>query len=174
MLSQADRERAYDLKNRLQSALLENYGACFTLTPHPISQDIVLIKHLFLSSVDACHADLKRLSLKALDAVSSSEAPVAAPSGPRVKARTAPATGGIDAKAALLKAEQRLGNYDYAEAEELLAGIRIKDRKEVPDLVKAAWMLSTDMGLFGPSLELLASQPRQFLKEKSVRELLLL
>ncbi|HBG06249.1 MAG: hypothetical protein A2075_00870 [Geobacteraceae bacterium GWC2_58_44] len=172
MLSQSDRERAYDLKSRLQSALLENYGACFTLTPHPISQEIVLIKHLFLPSVDACHADLRRLSLEALDAVSSPQLPAAAPSGPRAKTRTSPSGGVIDTKTALARADQRLGSYEYAEAEEILADIRIKDRKEIPDLVKAARMLSGDMGLFGPAIELLACQPRQFLKEKAVRELL--
>ena len=172
MLSQSDRERAYDLKNRLQSALLENYGACFTLTPHPISQDIVLIKHLFLPSVDACHADLRRLSLAALDAVSPPQLPATTASTPRAKARTSPSGNGLDTKTALVKADQHLENYEYAEAEAVLAGIRIKERKEIPDLVKAARMLSGDMGLFGPAIELLACQPRQFLKEKPVRELL--
>lgn len=171
-LSQSDRERAYDLKNRLQSALLENYGACFTLSPHPISQDIVLIKHLFLPSVDACHADLRRLSLEALDAVSSPKLPAAATSSPRAKARTSPSAAAMDPKSALVKADQHLVSYEYAEAEGILADIRIKDRREIPDLVKAARMLSGDMGLFGPAIELLTCQPRQFLKEKPVRELL--
>lgn len=172
MLSQSDRERAYDLKNRLQSALLENYGACFTLAPHPISRDIVLIKHLLLPSVDACHADLRKLSLEALDAVSSPQLPAAAPPGPRAKVRTSPSGGVVDTKTALARAEQRLGSYEYAEAGEILADIRIKNRKEIPDLVKAARMLAGDMGLFGPAIELLACQPRQFLMEKPVRELL--
>jgi len=171
MLSQSDRERAYDLKNRLQNALLENYGACFTLTRHPISQDIVLIKHLFLPSVDACHADLRRLSLEALDAVSSPQLPAAA-AGPRAKAHSSPSGGVLDAKTALLKADQHLASYEYAEAAQILSDIRTKDRKEIHDLVKAARMLSGDMGLFGPAIELLTCQPRQFLKEKPVRELL--
>ncbi len=60
-LSEADRERGYQLKGKLQNLLLENYGDCFHLAPHPYNPDIVLIKHQFLQSIDACHAHLKTL-----------------------------------------------------------------------------------------------------------------
>lgn len=173
LLPPADKERAYELKNRLQNLLLETYGECFSLVPHPVSPDIVLIKHLFLPSVDACHADLRRLSVKALDTVSDAPAAAAAPSPPRkVAAPRRGTASATDSKGALAIAQQCLDRYDYSEAESVLSQIRIADRKELPVLLRAARLLSGEMGLLGPAIELLLSQREQLLREKPVREIL--
>ena len=173
-LPEHDREYGYSIKNRLQNLLLETYGEIFHLAPHPYNPDIILIKHNALPSVDACHADLKALSLKALDTVGSIAPATAVHSVRRVtKAAKSskPATGGSP-KETLRNAELLLEKYEYPQAEELLATIRIADARELPTLVKAARMLVEEMGAYQRAIELLLAQPRQVLKDKVVRELL--
>src|SRR5690349_3212492 len=59
--------QGYLLKARLQSLLLENYGDSFCFVVAEFDDDIVLIKHRLLPSVDACHARLSSLSRNACD-----------------------------------------------------------------------------------------------------------
>uniref|UniRef100_C6E4A2 Tetratricopeptide TPR_2 repeat protein n=1 Tax=Geobacter sp. (strain M21) TaxID=443144 RepID=C6E4A2_GEOSM len=173
-LPEHDREYGYSIKNRLQNLLLETYGEIFHLAPHPYNPDIILIKHNALPSVDACHADVKALSLKALDTVGSIAPATAAPSARRVTkaAKSSKPTTGGSPKETLRNAELLLEKYEYPQAEELLAAIRIADVRELPTLVKAARMLVEEMGAYPRAIELLLAQPRQVLKDKVVRELL--
>jgi hypothetical protein len=172
-LSETDREHGYLVKNRLQNLLLENYGEVFRLTPHPYSQDIVLIKHNSLPSIDACHADINALSAKALDTVDSGSPHCAeAPKRTEAKGKPVKASAGSDPKEVLRNAELLLEQYEYPQAEELLASIRISDSNELPTLVKAAGVLVREMGAYQRAIELLLAQPRQVLKDRAVRELL--
>lgn len=77
-LSDTEREQGYELKSRLQNLLLEQYGETFCLAPHPLNSNIVLIKHVALPSIDACHALLTALSCEALDCVAAHDAAPAA------------------------------------------------------------------------------------------------
>lgn len=174
-LPDSAREHGYRIKNRLQSLLLENYGEAFHLVPHPFNRDIILIKHNALPSVDACHADLNALSMKALDTVGDLvSAPAEAPARIEAKARSRKPSGGCSPKEALRNAELLLAQYEYPRAEEILASLRITSAKDLPILVKAARMLVEEVGAFERAIELLLKQPLQLLKDKTVRELLAL
>ncbi|QXE91803.1 hypothetical protein KP001_04470 [Geomonas subterranea] len=173
-LPETDREHGYRIKNQLQNLLLETYGETFHLAPHPCNADIVLIKHNALPSIDACHADLKALSVKALDTVGSiPSAPAPSPTTKEAKgakSRKQPASG--SPKEAVSNAELLLEQYEYPQAEELLATIRISAPGDMPTLIKAARMLTEQMGAYQRAIELLLAQPRHLLKDKVVRELL--
>ena len=117
--------------------------ATFYLAPHPLSENIVLIKHAVLPSIDACHAELAALSVHALDTVA-----VPAPRLPAKKAAKLPrkekANKAVDAcspSEAVKSAQQLLEEYEYAEAATMLAGIRITAGHEVDILEKGVRML---------------------------------
>lgn len=176
LLSESDRERGYEVKGKLQNLLLENYGEAFYLAPHPFSENVILIKHKALPSIDACHADLKSLSLKALEVVAE-----AASKTPENKAAKRPrkddkqeATGGCSPREALTNALKLLEEYEYAGAEALLAGIRITAVDQLATLEKAARLLVEELGAYERAIETLLAQPRQIIREKSIRELLAL
>jgi len=176
-LSEPDRERGYELKGKLQNLLLENYGETFLLAPHPYSSDIVLIKHQALPSIDACHADIKSLSIKALDTVAVPAAkPQEEPNSKRAR-KDIPKAGRprcCPPKEALRTAQRLLEEYDYTQAEELLAGIRISENRELPTLLRAARVLLEEMGAYDRAIETLLAQPDHIIREKSIRELLAL
>ncbi|WP_041262895.1 hypothetical protein [Citrifermentans bemidjiense] len=116
-LPEDDRQLGYDLKNRLQNLLLQHYGEAFQLIPHPCSPDVVLIKHLFLPSIDACHANLKALSPQALDSVPDPGGFAAVAKGDKPKTsrkKIDPNHAAASPKDALKKAQQMLDGYDYA------------------------------------------------------------
>ncbi|MBJ6750049.1 hypothetical protein [Geomonas anaerohicana] len=173
-LPESDREYGYHIKNRLQNVLLETYGETFHLTPHPCNADIILIKHNTLPSIDACHADLNTLSMKALDTVGS------IPSAPAPSSRSMETKGAKSRKLtasgspqeALRNAELLLEQYEYPQAEELLAAIQITSPRDLPTLIKAARMLIDQMGAYQRAIEVLLAQPKHVLKDKVIRELL--
>lgn len=177
-LSDTDRERAYALKARLQSLLLENYGETFQLEPHPYDPDIVLIKHQSLPSIDACHADRKRLSTKGLDVVASSLPPPPAKTSARKRGKEKAGCCLAEPQSspweALRQAEQLLEEYDYEAAEETLCRLRITDSGELPVLNRAARLLVEEIGACGRAVETLLCQPRQLLKDGELRETLAL
>ena len=72
------------------------------------------------------------------------------------------------------QAEHLLDAYEYEEAETLLAGVRINGKEELPALLRAARLLTDEMGAFGRAIETLLSQPGQVIEDKQVRELLAL
>lgn len=175
-LSDPDRQRGYEVKGRLQNLLLENYGDGFHLVTLPYDNDIVLIKHRHLPSVDACHANLNRLSPRALTSVGEG----AAQSKPGVKNKPKkpgkvaddldPATPGEVVK----KAELLLEDYDYEGARGTLAGIMVSDPGDLPALMRAANMLIDEIGSFESAIDTLCAQPKHLVKDKSVRETLAL
>ncbi|MBJ6800140.1 tetratricopeptide repeat protein [Geomonas propionica] len=173
-LPETDREFGYRIKNRLQNLLLETYGETFHLAPHPCNTDTILIKHNTLPSIDACHADLNALSMKALNTVGS--IPSAAASAPTnndakgSKSRKRTASG--SPKETLRNAELLLEQYEYPQAEELLAAIRITVHGDLPTLIKAARILTEQIGAYQRAIEFLLAQPKHVLKDKVVRELL--
>ena len=173
-LSVTERELGYQIKNRLQNLLLENYGAAFHLAPDPCIPDLLLIKHNTLPSIDACHADLNALSLKALDTVSevADARPAPLPSKEETKATPAKPGGGNSPKESLKNAQLLLERYEYPEAEEILAALRIINPDDLPVLVKAARLLGEEMGAYRRAIELLLAHPGQLLKDKAVREIL--
>ncbi|GFO61963.1 hypothetical protein GMST_42880 [Geomonas silvestris] len=174
-LSEAEREQGYRVKNRLQNLLLEEYGATFHLVNHPFSPDIILIKHTTLPSVDACHADLKALSPKALDTVGALPSPqTAAPAQSEGKKKGKKTSTDSSPRETLANAEALLAQYEYPQAGELLNSLRISDMKELPLLAKAARLLVEEMGAYPKAIELLLAQPKQVLRDKSIRELLAL
>jgi hypothetical protein len=173
-LSDTEREHGYQIKNRLQNLLLENYGAAFHLAPDPYLPDLLLIKHSSLPSIDACHADLNALSPKALDTVGEGAAarPAVLPAADEAKPAPVKPGGGFSPNDALKNAQLLLERYEYPEAEEILATLRITDADQLPVLVKAARLLGEEMGAYHRAIELLAAQPAQLLKDKAVREIL--
>lgn len=173
-LHESDREYGYRIKNQLQNLLLETYGETFHLAPHPCNADIILIKHNTLPSIDACHADRNALSIKALDTVGSvPSAPAPSPTRTEAKgAKSRNRAGGGSPKEALINAELLLEQYEYPQAEELLATIRIAAPGDLPILIKAARMLTEQMGAYQRAIEVLLAQPRNVLKDKVIQELL--
>ena len=172
-LSETEREQGYRIKNRLQNLLLENYGEVFYLAPHPCRPDIILIKHTALPSIDACHADLNALSPRALATVSDLAAPpTECPEKRQTKGKSRKAAGGCSPKEVLENAQLLLEQYEYPQAEEMLATLRISAPRDLPVLVKAAGMLVQEVGAYQRAIELLLAQPRELLKDKAVREIL--
>ncbi len=179
MLSETDRERGYQLKNRLQSLLLEHYGDSFYLIPHPASPNIILIKHRMLPSIDACHSDLTALSREAIERVET-----AAPLYPEreeskrnreksLRARGHRQTGAaLSAKHALKKAQDLMEQYDYAAAEEVLAGFQIQGGEDLRFLRRAAGIMLYEIGAYQRCIDTLLKQPKNVLKDKGIRELL--
>ena len=175
-LSETDRERGYQLKNRLQSLLLEHYGDTFHLVPHPASPNIILIKHRVLPSIDACHADLASLSSEAIEKVET-----AAPLYPELKRNREKGpretghgkTGAaLSPKKALKKAQFLLEKYDYAAAEELLAGLHAASNDDREVLLRGAAILLHDIGAYQRCIDTLLSQPKSVLKDRDIREML--
>ena len=174
-LPDTDCVRGYQTKNALQNLLLENYGEYFHLVPLPYNPEVVLIKHLMLPASDACHAYLSSLSVQALDAVAEVAAaqPRKAHQVRNRKKGGPPSPDGCARK--LVKwAEHLLDAYEYVEAEAVLSGVRISGKDELPALLRAARLLTDEMGAFGRAIEMLLSQPGQIIEDKQVRELLAL
>ena len=168
-------ERGYRIKNDLQNLLLENYGEYFHLVPLPFSPKVVLLKHQMLPTIDACHAYLGSLSVKALDAVAESAAtPPRKADQVRNSKKVAPPSPDGCARKIVKRAEQLLDAYEYEEAETLLTRVRINSREELPALLRAARLLTDEMGAFGRAIETLLSQSCQVIEDKQVRELLAL
>jgi len=174
-LSDTDCERGYRTKNHLQNLLLENYGEYFHLVPLPYDPEVVLIKHQMLPVIDACHATLSSLSLKALDAVAevaATQPRKAHQARPRKKG--VPPSPDVCARKIVKWAERLLDAYEYEEAETVLMGIRINGKEDLPALLRAARLLTDEMGAFGRAIEMLLAQPGQVIEDKQVRELLAL
>lgn len=176
-LSETDRERGYQLKNRLQSLLLEHYGDTFHLIPHPASPNIILIKHRVLPSIDACHADLASLSSKAIEMVETSAAlHPAIKELKRNRGKGSRETGrrntgvALSPREALKKARALLEEYDYAAAEELLAGLHSSDDLRV--LLRAAAILLHEIGAYQRCIDTLLSVPKNLLRNRDIREML--
>ncbi|GFO56841.1 hypothetical protein GMSM_38480 [Geomonas sp. Red276] len=173
-LVHTDKERGYAVKHQLQNLLLENFGEVFALVPHPASPNIILIKHRALPSIDACHARIGALSTAAVKKVET-----AVPLGkekeesPRPNRKGRKETKPADAPHEILKEAQRLlDEYDYAAAEEVLAGLRATGNGDVPVVARGATMMLQEMGAYHRCIETLLNQPKAVLKEKSIRETL--
>ena len=173
-LSDADRERGYQLKNRLQSLLLEHYGDTFHLVPHPASPNITLIKHRVLPSIDACHADLAALSGEALDKVETAAPLYPGREKPKAnRERGRRQTGAaLSPKEALKRAQALLEEYDYLAAEEVLAGLRANGSEELQVLLRTADILLHEIGAYQRCIDSLLSQPKSVLKDRRIREVL--
>lgn len=174
MLQDTEREYGYQVKNRLQNLLLEHYGDSFHLEPHPLSDGIVLIKHSALPSIDACHTELESLSPRALQMVGGYRSPVRDKKGKRPPkespVKQSPERPGTTEL--LREARQLLERYEFPEAEALLSGIAVAGAGDLPSLVQAAHILVREMGAYRAAIDMLLSQPKQFLKENQIRELL--
>lgn len=176
-LSETDRERGYQLKNRLQSLLLEHYGDTFHLIPHPASPNIILIKHRVLPSIDACHADLSSLSSEAIERVETAAALHTGREELKRNREKGPRETGhrkteaaLSPKKTLKKAQALLEEYDYAAAEELLAELHGCDDLQV--LLRAADILLHEIGAYQRCIDTLLSQPKSVLKDRDIREML--
>ncbi|TGU74429.1 hypothetical protein E4633_02905 [Geomonas terrae] len=174
-LSEADRETGYRLKDSLQNLLLENYGENFRLVPHPYSDDILLIRHRFNPTIDACHTHIRVLSIKALDTIDdASRIQVPATTKPSPKKKQKQAKSGTHAREALAIAQRQLVEYDYSGAEETLAAIRVRDRNELAPLIKAVRILVEEMGTYESAAATILAQPEDVQADRQVRELLAL
>jgi hypothetical protein len=177
-LSENDRERGYQLKNRLQNLLLEQYGDAFQLLPHPASPHIILIKHRLLPSIDACHADWDSLSSEAILRVETALPLYPARELPKGDQGKVPGkkgqstVGALSPKKALKKAQYLLEKYDYTAAEEVLAGLRAGCSDDLQIILRGAAILLRDIGAYGCCIDTLLNQPRQVLKDRDIRELL--
>jgi len=173
-LSDLDRERGYLLKGKLQSLLLEHYGDSFNLVPHPASPNIILIKHRSYLSIDACHAELASLSRKAIEMVETA-APLhlqkEAPKRSREIARRK-RDSALSPKEVLKKAQALLAEYDFAAAEEVLAGLRANGSGDLQVLARGAGILLQEMGAYQRCIDTLVNQPRSVLKDGGIREML--
>ena len=173
-LSDAEREHGYVMKSRLQNLLLEQYGETFWLAPHPLDSNIVLIKHIALPSIDACHAKLAALSCKALDCVATHDPALAATKSQK-KPRKVPREGtsaGESPTELWKRAQCFLDGFDFAAAAELLCSIRILDRDELPLVERAARALVEEIGAYPQAVELLLAQQNQYLRHPGLRVLL--
>lgn len=171
-LSQTEREHGYQIKNRLQNLLLENYGEAFHLAPDPCCPGLLLIKHNALPSIDACHADQKSLSPMALDTVGNlAVRPTKFSAKSEANTRSRKPVDDSSPKAALANAELLLERYEYPQAEEILAALQVSDAGDLLVLVKAARLLGEEMGAYQRAIELLLVHG-QFHKDKAVREIL--
>lgn len=179
MLSESDRERGYQIKNRLQTLLLEHYGDSFYLIPHPVNPRIILIKHRVLPTIDACHAALTALSSEAIERVESASSLL--PEREELKRNrersfreTGPgkAEAGFSPKETLKKAQALLEEYDYAAAEEVLAGLNAQGGDDVRVLLRASAILLHEIGAYQCCIDTLLKQPRHVLKDRSIREML--
>ncbi|WP_129125297.1 ATP-binding protein [Geomonas oryzae] len=174
-LSEADRETGYRLKDSLQNLLLENYGQNFRLIPHPYSDDILLIRHRYNSTIDACHTHIRVLSVKALDAIDE-PAPIQAQATtkPPPKKKQKQVKSGTPAREALALAQRLLVEYDYSGAEETLSAIRVRERNELTPLIKAVRILVEEMGAYESAAATILAQPDDVQADRQVRELLAL
>ncbi|MBJ6751491.1 ATP-binding protein [Geomonas anaerohicana] len=175
-LPETEKERGYEVKNRLQNLLLENYGEVFKLLPHPCDAKVVLIKHTLLPSIDACHTHLDALSLKALDCVSKQDGAGATrgAAGETRHRRDEPAAHATSPREALARAERLLDEYDYPGAERELAALRMTKGGDLVAFTRGIRMLIEEMGGFQTAIDTLLAQPSRVLQEKCVRELLAL
>ena len=174
-LSEPDRERGYRLKNELQNLLLENYGESFRLDRHPYSDNILLIKHKTIPTIDACHTHIRALSVKALDALDEPSPVLVQPETAKAaRAKPREVAPGAPPREVLSIAQGLLVEYEYTRAEELLTGIRVDKEKDLPTLIKAVRILVEEMGAYESAAATMLSQPGHVLKEKQVRELLAL
>jgi hypothetical protein len=173
-LSDAERIQGYQMKSRLQNLLLEQYGETFCLVPDPLNANIALIRHAALPSIDACHAELSALSVKALDCVAPHDpTPVANKFSKKPHKVKRERTSAADSPPEVLKRAQRfLAEYDFAAAEELLCALRIADRGEIVYLERAARALLEEIGAYPRAVALLLAQANQFLRVPSLRVLL--
>ncbi|MBU5614416.1 coiled-coil domain-containing protein [Geomonas azotofigens] len=175
-LPDPEKKQGYRLKSQLQNLLLEHYGEVFQLIPHPCSPNVVLIKHLFLPTVDACHADLGALSAPALDTVATLGPVVSETSGKRKRAHKGSATTAspTSPRDCLKRAQQLLDDYDYIGAELEVAAMRANTSRDVPTLCSGILILCHHIGAYQTAIDTLLAQPPHILKEKGVRELLAL
>ncbi|GFO68107.1 hypothetical protein GMLC_16860 [Geomonas limicola] len=172
-LSEAQRLRGYEIKSRLQNLLLEHYGQTFRLVPHPLNAEIVLIKHAALPSIDACHAPLAALSLRALDqAGCETEAAEQLPAKKNRKTRKEAPDLGQTPRELLKRAQEFLADYEFAAAEEALCSIGISDRDDIPTLERAVRALVEEMGAYRQAVALVLAQQHQFLRDARLRALL--
>jgi hypothetical protein len=173
-LSDAERTQGYQMKSRLQNLLLEQYGETFCLAPDPLNANIVLIRHASLPSIDACHAELSALSVKALDCVAAHDpTPVANKFSKKPHKVRRERTCAADSPPEVLKrAQSLLAEYDFAAAEELLTRLRISGRDEIVFLERAARALLEDIGAYPRAVALLLAQQSQFLRVPRLRVLL--
>lgn len=173
-LQELDRQRGYQLKSKLQNLLLEHYGASFNLIPHPASPNIILIKHRALPSIDACHANLNALSAEVIGRVETEAPSLPEREDPKRNRHKAAAAMRpvVSPKDALKKAKALLEEYDYAEAEEVLAGMQVQGSAEVPVLARGAELLLHEMGAYRRCINLLLNQSKTVLKDRVIRELL--
>jgi hypothetical protein len=173
-LSESERERGYQLKNRLQSLLLEHYGDTFHLIPHPVSPNIILIKHRALPSIDACHADRASLSSEAIARVETAASLHPRREQPKPNREKWPLETGVvlSPKDALKKGQALLDEYDYTAAEEVLAGIRARGPGDLQVVARGAAILLHEIGAFQRCIDTLLTQPKHVLKDRGIRELL--
>jgi len=174
-LSEVDKERGYALKGDLQNMLLENYGESFYLEEHPFSDDIVLIKHNQLPTIDACHADIKRLSLKSLDNLKDGDENVLQKPAENIFSKTKRRQANPNQNSppdALSRAELFLDEYEYDAAREVLTAIRINSANDVPLLLRASKILLEEVGSYDAVIEMMHSQPKSVVKDRRVREIL--
>ncbi|UPU35324.1 hypothetical protein M1B72_18040 [Geomonas paludis] len=173
-LPDPEKKEGYRLKSQLQNLLLEHYGEAFQLVPHPCSPNVVLIKHLFLPSVDACHADLGALSAPALENVSVPGEEVSRKPATEKRRQKMPAGSALSPRDSLRRAQQCLEEYDYITAEQEVAGIRAINPDDVTALCSAIMLLHQHVGAYQTAIDTLLAQPPHVLKDKRLRELLAL
>lgn len=177
-LPEIDKQGAYEIKNQLQNLLLENYGESFFLIPHPYDTDIVLIKHRYLPLIDACHANINRMSHGALGLVDdhASTLTSSAGGGNKIKKtnRNVKNQDAVTPEDLLKKAKNLLEEFDYDDARETLGGMWITDLEELPTLRGAVQILINEIGAYETAINVLCSHPKHFVKDKKIQEYLAL
>jgi hypothetical protein len=174
-LTDGEKDLGYELKGKLQNLLLENYGDSFVFAPHPFNQDIVLIKHKYLPSVDACHADIKQLSVKSFQSISDTDTNQIVEQKTIRKNKVQINTSESNDPSDLLKkAQVLLEEYDYDTSVDILSKIRVNDLDDILVLVKATRILLDEIGSYNAAICLIQSQPPLIFKDKNIRELLAL
>lgn len=168
-LSPKEKEKAYHLKSELQSLLLTNYGELFDLEPVQWDENIVLLRYKLSPFVDACHAKLHLLSRTALAQVRKADTITVKKQKRKITPRMPKFVDISTLNGMVEQVRVHMDNFEYDSARELLSGIKITDKEELPVFLKGLAILIDEIGAFDVALKLLFSVPKDIV-DNNLRE----
>lgn len=164
-----EKEKAYHLKSELQSLLLTNYGELFNLEPVQWDENIVLLRYKLSPFVDACHAKLHLLSRTALAQVRKADTITVKKQKRKITPKMPKFVDISTLNGIVEQARVHMDNFEYDSARDLLMGIKINCKEELPVFLKGLDILIDEIGAFDVALKLLFSIPKD-LVDNNLRE----
>ena len=169
-LTTEDKEKTYRLKSDLQNLLLTNYGELFDLDPVQWDENIVLLRHRLSPLLNACHAKLHTLSGTALVQVRKGDIVQATKRHTKIIAKSPKQLDPLTLNGAVEQARLHINNFEYDSARELLFGIKIESKEEMPVFLRGLSMLVDEIGAFDVALDLLFSLPKDLIDDNLERK----